>query len=140
MEIVYFSNYSGNTHRFVEKLDTPAKVHRIPIKWHDDEPLLVSEDYVLIVPTYGAGRGSYAVPKQVIKFLNIEQNRSHIKGIVGMGNTNFGNHYCLAAEIISYKTNVPIIYRVELMGTPDDVLNVTERMKDLWNSNMAIMN
>lgn len=131
MEIVYFSNHSGNTKRFVEKLGKP--ITRIPLKW-DDAPLVVDFDYVLFVPTYGGGNEGYSVPKQVIKFLNIPENRNHIKGVVGLGNTNFGSHYCKAAEIVAAKTRVPLLYRVEITGTPDDVTEVNQRMEMLWNT------
>lgn len=130
MEIVYFSNYSGNTKRFVEKLQPDAV--RIPIKWDDENPVIMDRDFVLFVPTYGGGNEHHTVPRQVVKFLNIPQNREHIKGVVGLGNTNFGEHYCRAAEIVSAKTGVPLLYRVEIMGTPDDVTEVKERMEKLW--------
>jgi protein involved in ribonucleotide reduction len=132
MEIVYFSNYSGNTHRFIEKLGTPST--RIPIRWDDELPTLVDVDYVLFVPTYGGGSESHSVPRQVVKFLNVPQNRSHIKGVVGLGNTNFGEHYCKAAEIVSAKTGVPVLHRVEIFGTPDDVLEVKRKMEQLWKN------
>ena len=130
MEIVYFSNYSGNTKRFVEKLQPDAV--RIPIKWDDENPIIMDRDFVLFVPTYGGGNEHHTVPRQVVKFLNIPQNREHIKGVVGLGNTNFGEHYCRAAEIVSAKTGVPLLSRVEIMGTPDDVTEVKERMEKLW--------
>lgn len=132
MEIVYFSNYSGNTKRFAEKLQLPMT--RIPIKWDDESPLVVENDYVLLVPTYGGGNERHTVPRQVVKFLNIPENRAHIKGVVGLGNTNFGDHYCMAAQIVSAKTGVPLLYRVEITGTQDDVREVKERMETLWNT------
>lgn len=132
MEIVYFSNYSGNTKRFVEKLD--ALSSRIPIKWDESNPLVMYRDYVLFVPTYGGGNEGHSVPRQVVKFLNIDENRKHLLGVVGLGNTNFGSHYCRAAEIVAAKTGVPLLYRVEIMGTPDDVIEVMERMETLWQS------
>lgn len=138
MEIVYFSNYSGNTKRFVEKLGLTS--HQIPIKWNADEPLLVDSEYVLVVPTYGAGRDTYAVPLSVIKFLNIPENRTNAVAVIGTGNTNFGEHYCLAAEIISDKLGIPLLYRVEVLGTPDDVEQVTERIQKLWNKNTVTTN
>jgi protein involved in ribonucleotide reduction len=129
MEIVYFSNYSGNTKRFVEKFSDSAI--RIPISWDDEVPLVVDKEYVLFVPTYGGGAESHSVPRQVVKFLNVEQNRKLLVGIVGLGNTNFGEHYCKAAEIIAIKTGVPVIYRVEITGTNEDVLEVKKRMESL---------
>ena len=130
MEIVFFSNYSGNTKRFVEKISDSAI--QIPISWDAESPLIVDKDFVLFVPTYGGGAESHSVPRQVVKFLNIEQNRRHIVGIVGFGNTNFGEHYCRAAEIIATKTGAQILYRVEITGTQEDVLEVKKRMETLW--------
>lgn len=130
-DIVYFSNYSGNTKKFVEKFN--KKSTRIPIKWEDSNPVIQSKEYVLFVPTYGGGSGSSAVPKQVIKFLNIKQNRDYLRGIVGLGNTNFGEHFCEAAEIISAKTGVPVIAKVEIFGTEEDVEKVNKRMEMLYD-------
>jgi protein involved in ribonucleotide reduction len=138
LEIVYFSNYSGNTERLVKKFDVPST--RIPIKWDEESPLVVDKDYVLFVPTYGGGNEFHTVPRQVVKFLNIPQNREYIRGVVGIGNTNFGEHYCKAAEIVSAKTGAPLLYRVEISGTPDDVEQVTERMTRLWTTNTVITN
>jgi protein involved in ribonucleotide reduction len=124
--IVYFSSVSENTKRFVEKLGIPAE--RIPLRWDSSSPLKIDEDYVLILPTYGAGNDSSTVPKQVVKFLNIESNRLHLRGVVGMGNTNFGEHYCKAAEIVSSKVGVPLLHRVEIFGTKEDVETVREKI------------
>ena len=135
IDIVYFSNYSGNTKKFVEKLsDSFGNVHRIPIDWDKSGPLVVSHDFVLFVPTYGGGSESSAVPRQVKEFLNITQNRDSLRGIVGFGNTNFGEHFCKAAEVISRKTGVPIIARVEIFGTPEEVNIVNERMRMLYDN------
>ncbi|MDK1359174.1 class Ib ribonucleoside-diphosphate reductase assembly flavoprotein NrdI [Arthrobacter sp. zg-Y1219] len=133
--LIFFSSASGYTGRFVEKLDTPAG--KIPL--HTSEPtLLAQRPYVLLLPTYGgtaeqpgaAARG--AVPKQVIKFLNIEHNRSLLRGVIGAGNTNFGDSYCLAADIIAVKCKVPVLYRFELMGTSDDVAKVNKGLEEFW--------
>ena len=52
---------------------------RIPLH-STDAALVVDEPYVLVTPTYGGGQGrgeeKGAVPKQVIRFLNDEDNRS----------------------------------------------------------------
>jgi len=130
IQIVYFSNYSGNTKRFVEKMDNVSI--RIPISWDPASPVFVKEEYVLMVPTYGGGSERSAIPKQVKSFLNIEENRNLLRGVVGFGNTNFGDNYCKAAELISQKTGVPVIARVEIFGTDDDVNRVKERLGLLY--------
>ena len=128
-DIVYFSSTSGNTARFVEKLGRPAV--RIPLHARD-EPLQVTEPYVLCLPTYGGGTTGGAVPKQVIKFLNNETNRSLIRGVIGAGHTNFGTAYCLAGDIVAAKCKVPHLYRIEVFGTPDDVRIVHDGLEEFW--------
>ncbi|MDQ4504592.1 class Ib ribonucleoside-diphosphate reductase assembly flavoprotein NrdI [Sinomonas sp. ASV322] len=127
--LIYFSSVSGNTHRFVAKLGLDAE--RIPLHQHD-QAIRATEPFVLIVPTYGGTGGAGSVPKQVIRFLNDPQNRSLIRGVIGAGNTNFGDNYCAAGDVIAVKCKVPHLYRFELMGTPDDVARVTEGLDAFW--------
>lgn len=127
--LVYFSSATENTRRFVERLGFDSS--RIPLH-PKDEPLLVDSDYVLVVPTYGGGNVKGAVPKQVISFLNVEQNRNHCRGVISAGNTNFGTAYCLAGDIIAQKLQVPHLYRFELLGTPHDVTQVQEGLREFW--------
>lgn len=130
IDIVYFSNYSGNTKRFVEKIDERNAI-RIPIDSRGGG-ITVDSPYVLFVPTYGGGEGRAAIPRQVRSFLNVKENRRLLAGVVGFGNTNFGEHYCKAADLISAKTGVPVIARVELFGTEDDVIKVKQRLELLY--------
>jgi len=131
--LVYFSSVSGNTARFIEKLGMPAL--RIPL--HSTDPAVVADEpFVLVTPTYGGGQGrgheKGAVPKQVIRFLNDERNRKLLRGVISAGNTNFGEAFCLAGEIISRKCDVPHLYRIEVFGTPDDVDRVTDGLERWW--------
>ncbi|MDZ8172009.1 class Ib ribonucleoside-diphosphate reductase assembly flavoprotein NrdI [Microbacterium xanthum] len=131
--LVYFSSVSGNTTRLIEKLGIRAE--RIPL--HSTEPSLrIEEPFVLITPTYGGGQGrgeeKGAVPKQVIRFLNDEGNRSLLRGVISTGNTNFGEHFCVAGDIISRKCRVPHLYRIELFGTPEDIDRVSEGLERWW--------
>lgn len=127
-EIVYFSTRSENTHRFVAKLDTPAR--RIPIS--AAETLHVPSPFVLIVPTYSGENGKGAVPKQVIRFLNEANNRANLRGVIAAGNSNFGATFGIAGDIISAKCGVPYLYRFELMGTGEDVVNVRQGLERFW--------
>ena len=132
ISLVYFSNYSENTKRFVEKL-TDAGI-RIPVKPSDARDFSVDAEYVLVVPTYGGGSESPAIPKSVKVFLNNPANRDLLRGVIGTGNTNFGEHYCKAADMVCDKTGVPLIARVEIMGTPEDVQQVKERLEILYGT------
>jgi protein involved in ribonucleotide reduction len=127
-EIVYFSGRSENTHRFVEKLGLPAR--RIPTG--SGEALNAASPYILILPTYCGEGGRGAVPKQVIRFLNDADNRSNIRGVIAAGNSNFGATFGIAGDIISQKCRVPYLYRFELLGTQEDVANVTHGLERFW--------
>ena len=128
-QLIYFSSASENTRRFVEKLGRDSA--RIPL-YASEAPLLATEPFVLVVPTYGGTGGEGSVPKQVIRFLNNPQNRSLIRGVIGAGNTNFGDNYCMAGDIIAFKCQIPHLYRFELMGTPDDVRLVNQGLDKFW--------
>jgi protein involved in ribonucleotide reduction len=135
-EIIYFSSASGNTHRFIEKLGRPAS--RIPLHGYKDgvrqDTLHADSPYVLVLPTYGGGVNSDAVPQQVKRFLNDADNRSLIRGVIGAGNTNFGQAFCLAGDVVASKCKVPHLYKFEVFGTPDDVLAVDEGLDTFWTS------
>ena len=126
VDIVYYSNRSGNTKRFAEKLG-----YRNTINLSSNPDLVVHNKYVLFVPTYGGGHGEYSIPRPVANFLNDKMNRQQLVAVVGFGNTNFGDHYCKAAYLIAEKTGVPILAKIELLGTPEDVQLVQERLRKL---------
>ena len=136
IDVVYFSNYSGNTKRFVEKInDGNFNTISIPINPRAGDSIpCPTAPYILFVPTYGGGSERSAIPRQVRRFLNVPENRDLLRGVVGFGNTNFGDNFCKAAELISRKTGVPLIARVEIFGTPEDVNKVKERMRMLYDN------
>jgi protein involved in ribonucleotide reduction len=118
----------------VEKLDDSNAI-RIPIAGGGGN-LTVNQPYVLLVPTYGGGEGRAAIPRQVRLFLNVKENRKLLRGVIGFGNTNFGEHFCKAADLISAKTGVPVIARVEMFGTEYDVNKVKERLTLLYGQEL----
>lgn len=127
--LIYFSSRSGNCHRFVEKLGLPAT--RLPIG-QQEASLIATKPYVLLLPTYGGGGTKGAVPKEVIQFLNIEKNRLFIRGVIAAGNTNFGDAYAIAGDIVAQKCHVPYLYRFELLGTARDVQSVKYGLQTFW--------
>lgn len=129
--IVYYSSATGNTEYFVSQLG--QRLFKIDKK---KPSVLVSEPYVLVVPTYADGEGKGAVPKAVIHFLNEEENRKLIRGVIGGGNRNFGRYYSLASKIISEKCCVPCLYRFELRGTDEDVIFVKKGLERFWKQSI----
>ncbi|MGG4610613.1 class Ib ribonucleoside-diphosphate reductase assembly flavoprotein NrdI [Providencia sp. Me31A] len=127
--LIYFSSRSGNCHRFIEKLGLPAT--RLPIGF-DGNSVIATQPYVLLLPTYGGGGSKGAVPKEVIQFLNIEVNRTLIRGVIAAGNTNFGDAYAIAGNIVAQKCRIPYLYRFELLGTEKDVQSVKNGLETFW--------
>lgn len=114
MNLVYYSNYTRNTERFVLKLGMDA------IRIEDGIP----PSSVLITPTYG----NAAVPKPVIRALN-NGPRQNIVAVIATGNMNFGQNFCAAGLILSRKLEVPLLYKLELAGTDVDVSTTIELLK-----------
>ena len=125
--LVYYSSRTENTHRFIQR--TGLRAMRLPPQGDLQQ---VPEPYVLVVPTYAGGDGRGAVPKPVIHFLNNEHNRSLLRGVIASGNTNFGECYAIAGDVIATKCNIPLLYRFELLGTDEDVANVKEGLAEFW--------
>ncbi|MDP5253432.1 MULTISPECIES: class Ib ribonucleoside-diphosphate reductase assembly flavoprotein NrdI [unclassified Vibrio] len=131
-DLVYFSSQSGNTQRFVERLNLDAM--RLPIEAHAQTPLM-AKPFVLVCPSYADGQGRGAVPKSVIHFLNQPQNRQWLRGVIGSGNRNFGVWFARAGDIIAEKCQVPVLYRFELAGTDNDVTRVKQGLTRFWEHN-----
>ncbi|MDT0119866.1 class Ib ribonucleoside-diphosphate reductase assembly flavoprotein NrdI [Kocuria marina subsp. indica] len=131
--VVYFSSVTRNTDRFVTKL--PVRSVRLPLKTTETAPR-IDEPYVLVVPSYGRPGGAGSVPPQVVKFLNDPVSRAHLLGVLGAGNTNFGPLFCVAAEKVAAKCQVPLLYKFELMGTDEDVEKVTQGLDKFWQASM----
>lgn len=124
-KLVYFSSVSDNTRRFVEKLGVEA----LAVALRGPQPVM-DDTYVLVTPTYGGGD----IPKQVERFLETGDNAQLLVGVIGAGNTNFGEDYCKAAKVIAERRMVPMLYKFELMGTPVDVENVQRGLRLYFES------
>ncbi|AGH40446.1 class Ib ribonucleoside-diphosphate reductase assembly flavoprotein NrdI [Bifidobacterium thermophilum] len=133
--VVYFSSASENTARFIAHCRLPdvgINVYRIPLR-PKDAPLVVNEPFVIVVPTYGGGDVSKALPPQVRRFLNDRGNRSQLRGVIASGNTNFGDAFCAAGDVIAAKCHVPFLYSFELTGTPEDMRKVREGLRGFFS-------
>mgnify|MGYP003435799067 CR=1 FL=1 len=120
-DIVYWSSSSRNTERFVNRLGVET------LKIASNMGRVVRPFY-LAMPTYDDGTGRGAVPKPVIRFLNQPENRALLKGVIGGGNRNFGERFCIGAKIAAEKCGVPVIYLFELAGTDYDVEQIRNRI------------
>ena len=120
--IVYWSSDSGGTRRVAEALNTDT----VELSDYDG-----TSPYVLACPTYDQPRGGFT-PKPVRQFL--EEHAHLMVGVLGLGNRNFGEKYCQAAHDISKQHNVPIVHRIDIMGTVDDYRTIDGGMKQHWQT------
>ncbi|MGP5200564.1 class Ib ribonucleoside-diphosphate reductase assembly flavoprotein NrdI [Brachybacterium alimentarium] len=129
-DLAFFFSTSANTLRFAQRLGRPAT--RIPLRPRQDGKIRACRPFAPVVPTYGGREQAGAVPKRIIAFLNAPTNRTLARGGMTAGNTNFGEHYCLADPVISRKCGVPDLYRFDLVGTQCDVDRVNADLDLSW--------
>ena len=120
--IVYWSSNSGGTKRVAEALDTDT----VGLAGYDG-----TSPYVLMCPTYDQPRGGFT-PRPVRQFL--EEYAHLMVGVLGVGNLNFQEYYCQAAIDISKQHNVPIVHRIDIMGTEDDYRTIDAGMTQHWQT------
>ncbi|WP_438762669.1 class Ib ribonucleoside-diphosphate reductase assembly flavoprotein NrdI [Enterococcus sp. AZ194] len=110
MKIVFFS-MTGQTRRFVKKLDLPA---------YEIEPanpfFEIKEPFVLAVPTY-----DQEIMDVVYDFLDHQDNSLLLRGIIGSGNRNFAELFVYAAKQLAENYQVPLLHALEFSGTSEDV-------------------
>ncbi len=127
--LLYYSSASGNTERFIGKLNLPAT--RLPVAVDAPVPAMDSP-FVLICPTFADGKGRGAVPGPVIRALNKPEIRQQLRGVIAAGNRSFGATFALAGDVIARKCNVPVLYKFELAGTPTDIQLVRQGLERFW--------
>lgn len=127
LNIVYFSNISENTHRFIQSLKWEGNVYRIPLR--GEAEFLELEQYVIICPSYGSESQGH-VPPQVRKFFANTNYLNLCVGVIGCGNVNFGPEFAAAGDIISKKLQVPLLYKFELAGTSEDIIKIREGLTE----------
>ena len=120
--IVYWSSNSGGTRRVAEELNTDT----VELQDYDG-----TSPYVLLTPTYDQPRGGFT-PKPVQRFL--EEHAQLMVGVAATGNLNFQEYYCQAAIDISKEYGVPIVHRIDIMGTVDDYRTIDAGMTQHWQT------
>lgn len=116
MKVIYDSK-TGNVERFVKKLPFPC----FSVKEVDK----LDEPFILITFTTGFGQ----VPSTSFNFLEV--NGEHLKGVISSGNKVWGKMFGKAADIISERYNVPVLYKFELSGDNHDVDVVIKEVNNI---------
>ncbi len=106
--IYIYASRTGNVASLIAKLGLDATQI-------SDGNEKVTKDYVLF--TYTDGYGD--IPAEVDAFL--QNNGTHIKGVVCSGDPSYGDAFCGAGERISQIYSVSLLRKVEMDGTDEDV-------------------
>ncbi|MCD2256725.1 class Ib ribonucleoside-diphosphate reductase assembly flavoprotein NrdI [Lactobacillus sp. CC-MHH1034] len=139
MNILYIS-ISGNTRAFVKNLQDYAAAQHQHDQNHPEIHLKEiseaspetqeNEDFFCFVPTYleggnGIDNGTEEIMTNAMReYIEYGNNASHCLGIIGSGNKNFNNQYCLTAKQYAAEFHAPFITDYELRGTKDDVVRI----------------
>ena len=130
--VYYFSSVSNLTGRFAEHL--AERTGRAVFNLADSAVRRGETDgpWVLLTPSYKAGNADeVTLPAPVKAFLRSPANRRSLVGIIGSGNRNFGDYYQAAARELAAASGRPVLFELELSGTPEDVARCAEILAEL---------
>lgn len=143
MKFVYIS-LSGNTKAFVQKLvdyftfnhaDIPVETLDVKelVKEGQDYPDL-DQPYIAFLPTYLEGGNGVDNGDQEILTTDLRQliakgnNAQYCLGIIGSGNRNFNNQFCLTAYQYSNQFGFPVLDTYEMRGLSADVERIAGKV------------
>lgn len=147
VRVIYIS-LSGNTTHFVKKLTEYLNLwHDIEVNATDIYTLVKNkedfgdetEPFFAILPTYlEGGNGHETGTTEILttplrEYLRYHNNYKLCKGIVGSGNKNFNDQYCLTAKQYSAEFGFSVIDNFELRGTDQDVARIADKMIQILN-------
>ena len=147
LRFVYIS-LSGNTTSFVKRLSQHLKEKHeaIVIETLDIKESLKSNQsffamegaFVAFLPTYLEGGNGVDTGDQEIlttplgDFIAFADNYKQCLGIIGSGNRNFNNQYCLTAKQYSQRFGFPVLDNFEMRGMPGDIKRIAGCIERLY--------
>lgn len=143
---IYFISIAGNTRAFISKLEKysqelhdsdPENPTITSTEVYDDSPLeKITIPFFVFVPTYleggnGIDNGDQEILTESMRELLAEEdNYTHCLGVIGSGNKNFNNQYCLTAKQYAEQFQIPFLADYELRGTESDVKRIYGILKE----------
>ncbi|HEL1586474.1 TPA: class Ib ribonucleoside-diphosphate reductase assembly flavoprotein NrdI [Streptococcus suis] len=140
--LVYIS-LSGNTESFVKRLkgffqfQTDWQVEPVHVKdlVKQDIPFFqLDAPFVAFLPTYleggnGVDNGDVEILTNPLgDFIAFGDNAELCLGVVGSGNRNFNNQYCLTAKQYAERFGFPVIDNFELRGLQNDIERIGHKI------------
>ena len=147
ISLVYIS-LSGNTASFIKRLSAflqerheDAEIEQVDIKdmVKEERPFYaMSQPFIVFLPTYleggnGLDNGDVEIlTNDLGDFIAFEENYKRCFGIVGSGNRNFNNQYCLTAKQYAERFGFPVLDTFELRGLNEDVKRIGLKIEELY--------
>ena len=147
ISLVYIS-LSGNTASFIKRLSAflqerheDAEIEQVDIKdmVKEERPFYaMSQSFIAFLPTYleggnGLDNGDVEIlTNDLGDFIAFEENYKRCFGIVGSGNRNFNNQYCLTAKQYAERFGFPVLDTFELRGLNEDVKRIGLKIEELY--------
>ncbi|WP_137598137.1 class Ib ribonucleoside-diphosphate reductase assembly flavoprotein NrdI [Paucilactobacillus kaifaensis] len=145
INMLYIS-IEGNTRSFMERFSAYAsQQHAID----SSQPEVVArevteqtdftderEPFFVSVPTYlEGGNGIDSGVKELMtnvlgEYIQYHNNARQCVGVIGSGNRNFNEQYCLTAKRYAQRFNAPFIADFELRGTSNDIERIYKILLD----------
>ncbi|MCT2870261.1 class Ib ribonucleoside-diphosphate reductase assembly flavoprotein NrdI [Limosilactobacillus fermentum] len=144
---VLYISIEGNTRSFLKRLQTYAnqmnsinpanptinlkEITAQTIPAHEEEP------FFAFVPTYLDGGDGFTsgytemMTNPLGEYIAEGKNADNLIGVVGSGNKNFNEQYCLTARMYAKAFAASFIADYELRGTNEDLEVVYRRLKDV---------
>lgn len=147
LRVIYIS-LSGNTASFVKRLsEHMALWHDVTIKATNVYNLVKNdlafavehEPFVIFLPTYleggdGVDTGTTEVLTTPLRdYMGYQNNYKQCLGVIGSGNRNFNEQYCLTAKQYSEQFSFPVLDTFELRGTQKDIERIADKLVSLMN-------
>ena len=145
---ILFISIEGNTRSFLTRLQAYAQQQHsfneqlptINLKEITDQtlPAAETEPFFAFVPTYlDGGNGFDSGVKELMtnalgEYIAENDNTKKCLGIVGSGNRNFNEQYCLTARKYSYEFKVPFLADYELRGTSEVIEQIYAILTKRW--------
>ena len=144
---IYIS-LSGNTQSFVKRLSTYLEsrhenldIQQVNIKdmVKDGQPFFaMATPFVAFLPTYleggnGIDNGDVEIlTNDLGRFIDFADNVNKCLGIVGSGNRNFNNQYCLTAKQYAERFGFSMLDDFELRGLQSDIERIAAKVEKLY--------
>ncbi|HEM4073035.1 TPA: class Ib ribonucleoside-diphosphate reductase assembly flavoprotein NrdI [Streptococcus suis] len=143
--LVYIS-LSGNTESFVKRLksffqfQTDWEIELVHVKDLVKQAIpfyQLDAPFVAFLPTYleggnGVDNGDVEILTNPLgDFIAFGTNAELCLGVVGSGNRNFNNQYCLTAKQYAERFDFPVIDTFELRGMQNDIERIGRKIMEL---------